>query len=167
MNGGVCGLSSWECTPNVFELSLLFSLSTWQHKPHHTYTTKHVTPFGIQPSRQKSQALQVIPVQRRPEDRYRCLLATVYKHTTMSISIQSPISLSMVGNKQMRGPLPPQGAFPHVIPTHTHVFPWFLAPLLGYHMGTGFLSLIQSQAVATHGRQLMESMPSFVQAHIF
>lgn len=72
--------------------------------------------------RQKSQALQVVPVQRRPEDRYRRLLAAIYKHTAMSTNIQTPISLSIVGNKQMSRPLPSQGAFPHVIPIHTQFF---------------------------------------------
>lgn len=83
-------------------------LSTLQHKPHQIYETKTLTPFGIQPARQKSQALQVVPVQR-PEDRCRCLFDGIFKHITMSLNIQSPVSLTTADTKQMREQFPCSG----------------------------------------------------------
>lgn len=77
-------------------------LSTLQYNPHQIYETKTLTPFGTQPARQKSQAFQVVPVQRRPEDRCRCLFDVIYKHITMSINIQSRVSLTTADIKQMR-----------------------------------------------------------------
>lgn len=83
-------------------------LSTLQHKPHQIYETKTLTPFGIQPARQKSQALQVVPVQR-PEDRCRCLFDGIFKHITMSLNIQSPVSLTTADTKQTREQFPCSG----------------------------------------------------------
>lgn len=83
-------------------------LSTLQHKPHQIYETKTLTPFGIQPARQKSQALQVVPVQR-PEDRCRCLFDGIFKHITISLNIQSPVSLTTADTKQMREQFPCSG----------------------------------------------------------
>lgn len=73
--------------PMYLSFPCMLLLSTLQYKPHQICETKTLTPFGIQPARQKSPALQVAPVQRRTEDRCRCLFDVIYKHITISINI--------------------------------------------------------------------------------
>lgn len=97
-------------------------LSTLQYKPHQIYATKRLTPFGIQPAGQKSQALQVVPVQRRPEDRYRCLFDVIYKHIIISINIQSPVSRGTAGIKQVRRQFSCSGC---LLSSNTHPHPCF------------------------------------------
>lgn len=138
-------------------------LSTLQHKPHQIYENKTLTPFGIQPARQKSQALQVVPVQR-PEDRCRCLFDGIYKHITMSLNIQSPVSLTTADTKQMRAVslLRVASFMQH---SSTPVFPQCLDPWLGYPLREGFPPPLHSHRVSQYmADQLRESISSSSQA---
>lgn len=133
-------------------------LSTLQYKPHQICETKTLILFGIQSARQKSQALQVAPVQRRAEDRCRCLNDVIYQHTTMSINMQSPVSLTTADIKQMREQIPSPGWLLSCS-IHPHLF--FLGPWLGYPVRKWFPAPLFSHRVSQHMADQLRDTISF------
>lgn len=136
-----------------FNFPCMPPLSTSQYKPHQICETKTLTAFGIQPVGQKSQALQVAPVQRRPEDTCRCLFDGIYKHITVSINIQSPVSLTTADIKQMREQFPSSG---WLLSCNIHPRLCFLGVLV-----LGLDLSCEGGIFTTHGRPVEELNPFF------
>lgn len=136
-------------------------LSTLQHKPHQIYETKTLTPFGIQPARQKSQALQVVPVQR-PEDRCRCLFDGIYYNVIKHTKSCFPDHSRYQTNERAVSLLRVASFMQH---SSTPVFPQCLDPWLGYPLREGFPPPLYSHRVSQHmADQLRESISSSSQA---
>lgn len=88
----------------------------------------------------------------------------IYKHITMSLNIQSPVSLTTADTKQMRAVslLRVASFMQH---SSTPVFPQCLDPWLGYPLREGFPPPLYSHRVSQHmADQLRESISSSSQA---